>query len=88
MAQHGTITGFAGNHGSGIGFLIVGDQKIPCENAPTVRALDRAFGGVIGPGHNVDNNAIRGKEIVYETDCMGLLQWFVPADEFDGDLVN
>ena len=85
MAQRGTIQGFGGNHLSGIGFLIVDGKKIPCDNAPTVRALDAAFGGVIGPGHNVDNNTIRGKEIVYETDWLGLLEWFVPADEYVGD---
>lgn len=40
----GTLMGFDGSMGSGIAYLVVQDDKkvthtIPCENAPTMRAL-------------------------------------------------
>ena len=55
----GRIVGFLGTWGSGIGYLRLeledgGEVDVPCENAPTMRALESAFGGVIGEGHVVD----------------------------------
>lgn len=52
----GTIKRFIGSWESGLGYLIIetknGDQKqVPCENGPTVRALEDAFGNVITAGH-------------------------------------
>lgn len=81
----GKIEGFRGSWGSGIGYLIVDGQSIPCDNAPTVRALDACFGGVIGNAHNVQEGpSWIGKEIVYSIDPFGLLLGFTPADQWDG----
>lgn len=86
--QKGKLIGFAGSWGSGIGYLVLENSKgkqvrIPCENGPTVRALDACF-GVIGPGHCVDLNSecFKNKvEIYYAVDDLGLLSGFTPATE-------
>ncbi len=49
--RHGIIDAFVGNWGSGLGYLVIDGQPVPCDNAATVRALDACFGGVIAPGH-------------------------------------
>lgn len=79
--QRGTITGFRGSWGSGLGYLLIDDVAVPCDNAPTVRALDACFGDVIAEGHTVNQEAIIGKEIYYSMDDMGLvLGGFTPVD--------
>lgn len=80
----GTITGFRGSWGSGIGYLIIDGEPIMCENAPTVRALDGCFGDVIGRDHSVDDSAIKGQEIVYSVDDLGMLAGFTPVSEWTG----
>jgi hypothetical protein len=65
MIRKGTIEGFSGTWDSDLGYLVIDGTPIPCENAPTVQALDRMFGDVIGPGHTVNDEALRGKRIVY-----------------------
>ena len=84
MPSVGTIVGFAGSHLSGLGYLFVeveeGVQPIPCDNPTTVRALDECFGDVIND-MNVDNEAIKGKRIQFETDRTGILEWFAPLNE-------
>ena len=71
------IIGFYGSWGSGLATLKViedGQEKdIPCDNTPTVRALDAMFPGFISPGRTVDNSVIRGKEVRYRMDDMGLV---------------
>jgi len=78
---HGVINGFRGSWMSGLGQLVIDGIAIPCDNAPTVRALEAAFGGVIAPGHTVSQEAIQGKEVYYSMDDMGLvLESFTPVD--------
>lgn len=84
VTYKGTIVGFRGSRGSGLGSLVLEDRIIPCENAPTVRALDACFGGVITPGHTADSNPLRGKEIVYSVDDLGLLMAFTPVEDWTG----
>ena len=79
--NRGTITGFQGSWGSGLGYLVIDGIPIACENASTVRALEAAFGDVIAPGHTVDQEAIKGKEIYWSMDDMGLiLAGFTPVE--------
>jgi len=83
----GTIIGFRGSWMSGLATLIIetdeGIEHVFCENAPTVRALEAAFGGVIGPGHTVDVDAIAGRRILYSTDSMGVLEGFTTLEGVD-----
>lgn len=75
--RRGTIQGFAGSWGSGIATLTIreGDSTvaIPCENAPTVRALAAMFPDVIGDGHCVNVGALEGQEVQFCMDDMGLM---------------
>jgi len=89
MLYRGVIKGFAGSWGSGLGSLLFeSGQCVHCENAPTVRALEGCFGDVIGNAHDVKNNSIEGKEIVYSVGDFGLLEAFTPIDEFEyADLI-
>ena len=80
--RRGVIRGFRGSWMSGLGYLLIDGVGVPCENAPTVRALDACFGDVIAPGHTVSQEAIIGREIYYSMDEMGLvLGGFTPVDE-------
>jgi len=79
----GTLIGFGGSWGSGIGHLLFSDQPaVMCENAATVRALENAYGDVIDAGHKATIKSPR--EIVYSVDDFGLLLGFTPADEWTG----
>lgn len=82
----GVIDGFSGSWGSGLGYLVVSGMPIPCDNGPTVRALDAAFGGVIGEAHCVDGeDGHVGQEIVYSMDEFGMvLGGLAPAYQWDG----
>lgn len=90
----GKIVEFRGSYQSGLGALILTDasgteQMVPCENAATVRALDSAFGGVIGDAHDVNQSAIAGKEIYWSLDEFGLvLGGFTPVDEAGDKLIG
>jgi len=82
----GIIKDFQGSWGSGLGTLIINDinegrVEMPCDNAPTVRALEDAFGNVIGNGHNVkEKPGYKNQEIFYAYDEMGLcLGGFLPV---------
>jgi len=84
----GTIVQFRGSWGSGIGFLDIKDsetgevQSIPCENSPTVRALEACFGNVITEGHTANGRGYIGKEIYWDYDELGMiLEGFTPVDE-------
>ena len=85
--ERGIIKSFGGTWGSGIGYLLVESNgkglTIPCENAPTVRALENCFGNVIGPGHSVDNEngGHVGEEIFFSVDDFGMLEGFTPIHE-------
>lgn len=90
--RKGKIIGFHGTWGSGLGYLSIKREDgvvetISCENAPTVRALDDAFGNVI-KDHMVDNKAIEGKEIYYSIGDFGLLEAFTPVEEASAELLE
>lgn len=91
--HYGRIIALRGTWGSGLATLSVEDSNgaiigIPCDNAPTVRALDLCFGGVIGPGHTFNGEACSGQEIIYSYDEYGLLLGgFTPLDDWDPDAV-
>jgi hypothetical protein len=79
----GKIEGFYGSWQSGIATLAVGGVEVFCDNAPTVRALDAAFGKVITSDHQVSQKAIVGKDIVYSMDEMGLMMAaFTPTKQW------
>ena len=77
----GTINGFRGGWGSGLGALIVDGVPVHCENAPTVRSWEGCFGNVIDDNHCVNQDAIVGKRISYSVDCVGFLEGFSPIEE-------
>lgn len=86
--EFGTIVGFRGSWGSGIGFLLLEDEEgnpvsVPCENAATVRCLEAAYGDIITEGHSVDNEALAaGRHLIaYSTDFAGVLDGFTPIEE-------
>jgi len=87
MIHKGKIVGFQGSWCSGLGFLLIKDSKthalnsVPCDNAPTVRALETAFGNVVGNAHDVKcKGGHIGKEIYWTYDEMGLvLGGFIPV---------
>ena len=81
----GTIDGFSGSWGSGLGFLIIDSQLVPCDNAATVRALDACFGDVIAPGHLVDQGSIVAQEIWYSVSPWGVLEAFSPVEKEEQD---
>ena len=77
----GTIDGFSGSWASGLGYLLIDGQPVPCDNAATVRALDACFGSVIEPGHTVSQDSIVGREIRYSVSPWGVLEAFSPVDD-------
>lgn len=87
--NRGYIKSFSGSRGSGLGFLEIEDsetgviESVPCDNGPTVRALESCFGNVIGKGHSVSNNpGFRDMEVYWDYDDMGLtLEGFTPVEE-------
>lgn len=86
--DRGTIDGFVGSWASGLGYLIINGQPVPCDNAATVRALEACFDGVIAPGHLVSQESIVGRQICYSVSPWGVLEAFspveTPADEKEG----
>ena len=84
IIHKGIIKDFYGSWGSGLGTLVINDIKdgrveISCDNAPTVRALEDAFGNVITDGHTV-GDGYKNQEIFYCYDDMGLcLDGFLPV---------
>ncbi len=87
--RQGIIKKFSGSWGSGLGFLIIEDsvtgeiESVPCDNGPTVRALEGCFGNVIGNSHNVKEDAgYIDQEIYWDYDDLGLtLEGFTPVGE-------
>jgi hypothetical protein len=74
----GTLISFNGSWMSGIAILVLKDEEgntvqIPCDNSPTVRALNSLFPGFITNGHCIDNSAINGEPVLYCMDDMDLL---------------
>lgn len=81
----GKIVEFRGSFSSGMAMLVINDRvrgvvSVPCENAPTVRALDACFGNVIGAGHTVRSDGGHiGQDIFYSIDDLGILVGFTRA---------
>lgn len=84
ITRRGILGNFVGSWSSGFGFLEIDGRPIPCENAPTVRALDACFGEVIQPGHIVSSESFEGREIVYSVDELGVLLAFTPIEDWAG----
>lgn len=56
-------------------------MSVPCENAPTVRALQAAFGDFITAGHTACGRGSVGQWIFYDVDDLGMLDGFTPCAE-------
>ena len=93
----GKLKGFRGNWMCGLGVLVIEDseaggvEEIPCENAPTVRALEGCFGNVIGDEYVVKPNKEAGyydKEVYWSLDEVGVVfEAFTPVGEASKELV-
>ena len=67
------IESFNGSWGRGIATLMFqSGRSINCENAPTARALI-GIADCSSPGHSIDNSKLKGLDIVYAYDNMGLV---------------
>lgn len=93
MVQKGTIQGFEGSLGSGLAILVIKKEngkidRVSCDNAPTVRALESAYGNVIGAGHTASTKNIKGKEIFYDYTGWGSLAGFVPVEGAPPELLE
>ena len=95
--RKGVLRKFGGSWGSGLGYLLIEDsesgvrESIPCDNAPTVRALEACFGNVISDGHTVNNEdgGFIGQEVFWSYDEMGLmLKGFTPVDEAPDEIIS
>lgn len=82
-----------GSWSSGLATLVVEDENgqrtgVACENGPTVRALDSAFGCIV-PGHCISQENIKGQEIYYTYDELGIcLGGFSPVYGASEELVE
>jgi len=87
VIKKGKILEFRGSWGSGLGTLFIEDSEtgeveaVLCENGPTVRALEAAFGNVITPGHSACGSGHKGQEIFWSVDDLGLLSGFTPVEQ-------
>ena len=91
VIKKGEIMDFQGSWGSGIATMVIKREdgkieRVPCENTQTTRALDSAYGG-IEAGHSFNVKNIKGKEIYYSMDDMGLVMGgFMPVEQADQEL--
>lgn len=91
--QRGTLLQFRGTWGSGMGILQIQNsdtgtvQNVPCDNAPTVRALENCFGNVITEGHTAGGDGYKGQEVYYSCDGL-LLVAFTPVDDANPELIE
>jgi hypothetical protein len=80
----GEIQGLMATFHSGLAQLVVsvdGKQRfLSADNGALVRALERAFGGVIGEGHKASVEHLIGVPIAYEVTDYGTLAGFSPID--------
>ena len=93
--RKGKIKNFVGSWSSGLGYLLIQDsangeiEQDPCDNGPTVRALEDCFGNVITPGHTARGKGYRDKEIYWNMDEMGLvLGGFTPVEDASFELIQ
>jgi hypothetical protein len=83
----GPLKGFGGSARSGLAYLLVGEDIIPCDNESTAEALDRAFGSVLRPDRTMNQEAFIGQTVVYTTLSVGpnrLLVGFTPIADWTG----
>lgn len=83
--------GFHGTSESEIATLVIelsGRELdyVACQNAPAVRALEEAFGNVIGDGHTVRSDAGFLDKEIYYCDNGFILEWFSPVDTASEEL--
>ena len=92
----GKIKSFYGVWGSGLGYLLIEDEcgsqfHVPCDNGATVRALEGAFGNVIGTGHTVltpEDAGYFDREVYWSFDELGLiLEAFTPVEAASQELI-
>ena len=75
--RKGTIVSFEGSPGSGTAIINIGGTLVPCDAAPTLRALRAAFGW-----------NIIGQPIYYSCDELGVLSGFTPTGDAPEELVQ
>lgn len=79
----GIIAGVSGHPMSGLWHLVFMDGKrVAIESGHGVRQLADCFGATQGKGDLQDK--IRNQDIYYSVDAFGVLEWFVPADDWEG----
>jgi hypothetical protein len=93
MIKKGQIMGFEGSWGSGIATLTLKGEdgrivNIPCDNGPTVRSLESAYGNIIGESHTASIKNIKGKWIYYDTEEWGTLAGFTPEEEATPEVIE
>ncbi len=93
--RKGKIKDFIGSWSSGLGFIVIQDcetgeiEQVPCDNGPTVRALENCFGNVITPNHTAKGNGYRDKEIFWSVGELGLvLGGFTPVEDASPKLIE
>ncbi|TES90052.1 MAG: hypothetical protein E3J87_00780 [Candidatus Cloacimonadota bacterium] len=93
--RKGEIINFIGSWGSGLGFLVIQDseteeiEQVPCDNGPTVRALENCFGNVITPDHTANGNGYNDKEIFWSMGELGfVLGGFTPVEDASPELIE
>ena len=94
--RRGFLKAFEGSFMSGLGTLYIEDSEtgfiegIPCENGPTVRALESCFRNTIGRGHTVNpEGGFFNQEVFWDYDELGLvLGGFTPVAEMDPDYIS
>ena len=92
IIHKGKIIGFSGSWESGLASLQVKDsrtgkiQNLSADNAPLFRALERAFGGVLGAGHTASIANIKGKEIYWVKGDWVDIGGFTPVEEASVEL--
>ena len=93
--RKGKLLQFGGSWSSGLGYLLIEDsetgavEQVPCENAPTVRALEACFGNVITPGHTAGGNGYKDQEVYWSYDEMGfILRGFTPVEDVSPELIK
>ena len=94
----GKLKEFRGNWMCGLGVLLIEDgegggvESIPCDNTPTVRALEGCFGNVIGDDHVVKPDEEAGfydREVYWSLDEVGVVfEAFTPVEEASEELLT
>ena len=95
LIHKGKLIQFRGTWGSGMGFLQIADsetgvvESVPCDNGPTVRALEGCFSNVITEGHTASGDGYKGREVFWSYDECGLtLGGFTPVEEASVELLE